>query len=85
MASLVIKNGWFHQIIGQAFQNGGFVFIPVLGDLDSELIFYSVSEVGKEAVFPLSDYIKEKSLEILADEPDIFGELVDIVKKEDRL
>jgi hypothetical protein len=78
MAFLVIKNGWFHQILGQSVQNDGFVFIPVLGDLNSQLKMHPVSKIVGEAVFPLSDYIKEKSLKILADEQDIFGELVNI-------
>ena len=46
MVSIVIKHGWFHQILGQCAQHSGFVFIALLGDLGSELEIISYQLAG---------------------------------------
>ncbi|MFN6466295.1 MAG: hypothetical protein RMZ41_031385 [Nostoc sp. DedVER02] len=64
MVSIVIKHGWFHQILGQCAQNGGFVFIALLGDLGSELEIISYQRAGEDSRFPLSKYIEGQSVSI---------------------
>ncbi|MEH1945569.1 MAG: hypothetical protein V7K77_01020 [Nostoc sp.] len=79
MVSIVIKHGWFHQILGQCAQYGGFVFIALLGDLGSELEIISYRRVGEDPIFPLSDYIKGQPPNILQRCHDLFGESVNAV------
>lgn len=79
MVSIVIKHGWFHQILGQCAQNGGFVFIALLGDLGSELEIISYRRVGEDPMFPLSDYIEGQPPSIVHRCHDLFGESVNAV------
>lgn len=79
MVSIVIKHGWFHQILGQCAQNGGFVFIALLGDLGSEVEIISYQRVAEDVMFPLSDYIEGQPPSILQRCHDLFGESVNAV------
>ncbi|QLE42003.1 hypothetical protein FD723_17310 [Nostoc sp. C052] len=79
MVSIVIKHGWFHQILGQCAQYGGFVFIALLGDLGSELEIISYQRVGEDPMFSLSDYIEGQPPSILQRCHDLFGESVNAV------
>ncbi|MEH2197981.1 hypothetical protein [Nostoc sp.] len=79
MVSIVIKHGWFHQILGKSAQNGGFVFIALLGDLGSELEIISYRRVGEDPMFPLSDYIDRQPPSILQRCEDLFGKSVNAV------
>ncbi|MGV0104522.1 hypothetical protein NSTCB13_03200 [Nostoc sp. DSM 114160] len=79
MVSIVIKHGWFHQILGKCAQHGGFVFIALLGDLGSELEIISYQRVGEDPMFPLSDYIEGQPPSILQRCHDLFGKSVNAV------
>lgn len=76
MVSIVIKGGWFHQIIGRSAQNAGFIFIAVLGDLANETQVSTYTSVEKKFVFPLSNYIDEEFTSILLINTHLFTEPV---------
>lgn len=76
MVSIVIKGGWFHQIIGRSAQNAGFIFIAVLGDLANETQVSTYTCVEKKFVFPLSNYIDEEFTSILLINTHLFTEPV---------
>ncbi|MBD2614215.1 MAG: hypothetical protein FWK04_00350 [Nostoc sp. GBBB01] len=76
MVSIAIEDGWFHQVLGQCAENGGFVFIALLGDLSSEQEIISYRRVRENPMFPLSDYIEGQTPSILHRCEDLFGEAV---------
>ncbi|BCL39467.1 hypothetical protein [Nostoc sp. MS1] len=79
MVSIVIKGGWFHQILGKSAQNAGFAFIAVLGDLENGTQVNTYPNVDEKFVFPLSNYIDDKSTDILLIDTDVFAEPVNEV------
>jgi hypothetical protein len=58
--SVVIHNGWFDAIIGQAVRSKKFIFIPVMGNVGNERIDVSyVGETIEYSQFEIVDYIED--------------------------
>ncbi|MBW4491259.1 MAG: hypothetical protein KME12_26185 [Trichocoleus desertorum ATA4-8-CV12] len=60
MASVVIRHAYLWEVLGQAAQHNGVVFIPVSGELYNQLSIRPYRRNEESPMFPLRDYIGEQ-------------------------